>query len=61
MLFFNAEDGVKYDQAVKVLDLARRAGVNTIGMMTDPPAVAELAAPALPPVDGAAPEPARAP
>jgi biopolymer transport protein TolR len=38
VLFFNAEDGVKYDAAVKLLDLAHEAGVNTIGMMTDPPA-----------------------
>jgi biopolymer transport protein TolR len=37
VLFFNAEDGVKYEVAVHVLDLARQAGVNTIGMMTDPP------------------------
>ena len=35
VLFFNAEDGVKYDLAVQVLDRARQAGVNTIGMMTD--------------------------
>ncbi len=38
VLFFNAEDRVKYDLAMKVLDLAHIAGVNTIGMMTDPPA-----------------------
>jgi biopolymer transport protein ExbD len=38
VLFFNAEDTVKYDLAMKVLDLAHIAGVNTIGMMTDPPA-----------------------
>jgi biopolymer transport protein TolR len=37
VLFFNAEDGVKYDLAMKVLDLARQAGVTTIGMMTDAP------------------------
>lgn len=37
VLFFNAEDAVKYDQAVRVLDAAHGAGVNTIGMMTDPP------------------------
>ncbi len=40
VLFFNAEDGVKYEVAVKVLDLAHQAGVNTIGMMTDPPSTA---------------------
>ncbi len=37
VLFFNAEDGVKYGAAVKAIDLARQSGVNTIGMMTDPP------------------------
>jgi biopolymer transport protein TolR len=47
VLFFNAEDPVKYDLAVKVLDLAHQAGVNTIGMMTDAPA-APGAAPAAP-------------
>ena len=39
-LFFNAEDEVKYDQAFQVLDAAHSAGVNTIGMMTDPPITA---------------------
>ena len=39
-LFFNAEDDVHYEQAFKVLDLAHQVGVNTIGMMTDPPMVA---------------------
>jgi biopolymer transport protein TolR len=51
VLFFNAEDGVKYDFVVKVLDLAHQAGVNTIGMMTDPtsgPAAAPGPAPAAP-------------
>jgi biopolymer transport protein TolR len=37
VLFFNAEDGTSYALAVRVLDEAHRAGVNTIGMMTDPP------------------------
>ena len=46
VLFFNAEDGVKYDLAVRVIDMARQVGVNTIGMMTDPPAAAGAAAPA---------------
>ncbi len=46
VLFFNAEDSVKYDLAVKVLDLAHLAGVNTIGMMTDAP----------PPPGGATPD-----
>jgi biopolymer transport protein ExbD len=56
VLFFNAEDSVKYELAVRVLDLARGAGVNTIGMMTDPPAVAAPAAVPDPP-----PLPARPP
>jgi len=50
VLFFNAEDTVKYDLAVKVLDLAHLAGVNTIGMMTDATAA-----------NGAAPAPAATP
>ena len=50
VLFFNAEDTVKYDLAVKVLDLAHLAGVNTIGMMTDATAAS-----------GTAPAPAAAP
>jgi biopolymer transport protein TolR len=37
VLFFNAEDGARYAAAVQVLDRARLAGVNIIGMMTDPP------------------------
>ncbi len=45
VLFFNAEDNVKYDQAMKVLDLAHQAGVNTIGMMTDAPSQAAPAPP----------------
>jgi biopolymer transport protein TolR len=40
VLFFNAEDAASYDAAVQVLDRVRLAGVNTIGMMTDPPAAA---------------------
>jgi biopolymer transport protein TolR len=39
VLFFNAEDGASYALAVRVLDRAHLAGVNTIGMMTDPPFV----------------------
>jgi biopolymer transport protein ExbD len=52
VLFFNAEDKVKYALAMKVLDAAHGAGVNTIGLMTDPPLVAEVAP------EGAAPAPA---
>ncbi len=37
VLFFNAEDGAKYGAAVRALDAAHGAGVNTIGMMTDAP------------------------
>ena len=57
VLFFNAEDAAKYDQAVKLLDEAHKAGVNTIGMMTDPPHGAAAAeAPAEgEPADGAEP------
>jgi biopolymer transport protein TolR len=39
VLFFNADDEASYELAVKVLDEAHKAGVNTIGMMTDPPMV----------------------
>jgi biopolymer transport protein ExbD len=37
VLFFNAEDGVRYEDAVQLLDAARKAGVQTVAMMTDPP------------------------
>ena len=48
VLFFNAQDGTRYEFAVMVLDEAHKAGVNTIGMMTDPPMIVEAveAAPA---------------
>jgi biopolymer transport protein ExbD len=48
VLFFNAQDGTRYEFAVTVLDEAHKAGVNTIGMMTDPPMLVEAveAAPA---------------
>ena len=39
VLFFNAEDDATYELAVQVLDAAHKAGVNTIGMMPDPPIV----------------------
>jgi biopolymer transport protein ExbD len=51
VLFFNAQDGTRYEFAVRVLDEAHKAGVNTIGMMTDPPMVVEggdVAPPAAP-------------
>jgi biopolymer transport protein TolR len=41
VMFFNAQDGTRYEFAVKVLDEAHKAGVNTIGMMTDPPMIAD--------------------
>ncbi len=54
VLFFNAEDKVKYALAMKALDAAHGAGVNTIGLMTDPPmGHTEEAAPA----EGTAPAP----
>ena len=53
VLFFNAEDDASYEQAVKVLDEAHKAGVNTIGMMTDPPMVQEVPAEAPAAPDGA--------
>jgi biopolymer transport protein TolR len=62
VLFFNAEDTAKYDIAMQVLDQARQAGVNTIGMMTDPPMIqAEPppGAPAAPDAPGAPPAPAK--
>lgn len=46
VLFFNAEDNVRYDLAYQVLDAAHGAGVNTIGMMTDAPTAATEGAPA---------------
>jgi biopolymer transport protein TolR len=57
VLFFNAEDTVKYDFVVKILDLAHQAGVNTIGMMTDSTSGSAAAPPAAP----AAPTPTPAP
>jgi biopolymer transport protein ExbD len=41
VLFFNAQDGTRYEFAVTVLDEVHKAGVNTIGMMTDPPMLVE--------------------
>jgi biopolymer transport protein ExbD len=50
VLFFNAQDGTRYEFAVAVLDAAHKAGVNTIGMMTDPPMLVEAGeAPPTPP------------
>jgi len=46
VLFFNAEDKAKYGYAMKALDMAHGAGVNTIGLMTDPPPVSTELSPA---------------
>ena len=45
VLFFNADDEASYATAMSVLDEAHKAGVNTIGMMTDPPIVQAEGAP----------------
>jgi biopolymer transport protein ExbD len=47
VLFFNADDKTHYGMAMKALDMAHGAGVNTIGLMTDPPLV-QIDAPAPP-------------
>ena len=46
VLFFNADDKTKYGTAMKALDMAHGAGVNTIGLMTDPPPVTAEMGPA---------------
>lgn len=46
VLFFNADDKTRYGTAMRALDMAHGAGVNTIGLMTDPPLVHTEAAPA---------------
>jgi biopolymer transport protein ExbD len=53
VLFFNAEDKCKYGTAMRALDMAHIAGVNTIGLMTEPPPVTLESAPA----DGTPPLP----
>lgn len=37
VLFFKAEDRVKFELAFRALDGAHAAGVDTTGLMTDPP------------------------
>jgi biopolymer transport protein TolR len=54
VLFFNADDKTKYGVAMKALDMAHGAGVNTIGLMTDHPLVDSEN---LQSIDGAAPAP----
>ena len=34
-LFLDAEDGVRYETVVRVVDQARKAGVNTIALLTE--------------------------
>ncbi len=48
VLFFNADDKTPYGKAMAALDMAHGAGVNTIGLMTDPPIVQSEAPPAAP-------------
>jgi len=59
VLFFNAEDKAKYGYAMRALDMAHGAGVNTIGLMTDPPPVSTELAPAgdAPPIPPPPPPP----
>jgi biopolymer transport protein ExbD len=49
VLFFNADDKTHYHMAMRALDMAHGAGVNTIGLMTDPPLVQVDEAPAATP------------
>ncbi|MEE2828285.1 MAG: biopolymer transporter ExbD [Myxococcota bacterium] len=58
ILFFEAEDDVPYGLAVAVLDLAKGAGVETLGMMT--PDEETTGAEGLVPGDGTAAPPAGA-
>lgn len=37
IVFLSAEDGVPFQQAVATLDVAREAGAQKIGFLTDPP------------------------
>ena len=55
VLFFNAEDEVKYEQVMYVLDQAHVAGVNTVGIMTDAPITAHPEAAEDAPVPAPAP------
>jgi biopolymer transport protein ExbD len=72
VIFFDAEDNTNYGESVKVLDIARGAGANKIGIVTDrtnltiPTANGGAVpldpnAPAIPPAAPAAPTPAPAP
>ena len=49
VLFFNADDEASYATAMGVLDEAHKVGVNTIGLMTDPPIVQAVEGEAPPP------------
>jgi len=57
VLFFNAEDDVKYEQVMYVLDQAHQAGVNTVGIMTDAPITSHAEAAEGAPAPDAAPAP----
>ena len=37
IVFFNADDDVRFDLAVSAIDVAREAGAQKIGFLTDPP------------------------
>lgn len=54
VLFFDAEDASNYGETVRVLDLARGAGVVKVGLITDRTNMAPPGAPAAP---GATPQP----
>ena len=60
VLFFNAEDTAKYEIAVRVIDAAHKAGVNTIGMMSDAPVIGAVPAAEGAPAEGAPAEEAPA-
>ncbi|MBM4379208.1 MAG: biopolymer transporter ExbD [Deltaproteobacteria bacterium] len=46
LVFFLADDSSQYGALVTALDGARRAGAETLGMMTEPPSAEAAAAPA---------------
>jgi biopolymer transport protein ExbD len=56
VMFFEGEDDARYGGAVTLMDLARGAGVETIGIMTPNDDVAPAAGP-FPEIDGEAPAP----
>ncbi len=52
IMFFDAEDATNYGETVKVLDIARAAGVTKIGMITDRTNLAPPGAPGTPGLPG---------